>query len=71
LIANSQIKANLFKVQQNDLLQQITSTFSTMDQNIENSEKLSFTHNENFRNSVLTGMKDNDEIFREMRDLIV
>jgi hypothetical protein len=71
LIADSQISTDLTKSQQNDLPQQISSAFSIRDQNIEISEKLKFTHNENFRNSVLTRMKDNDEIFKKMKDLVV
>jgi hypothetical protein len=42
-----------------------------VDQNIENSEKFSFTHKENFGNLVLTKMKDHNEIFGKMKDLVM
>jgi hypothetical protein len=70
MIADGQINADLSKVKPNDLPHHFTSTCSNMNQNIAISEKLKFTHNENFGNLVLTRMKDNDEIFREMRELI-
>jgi hypothetical protein len=47
LIADSQINADLPKVKENDLPYQITSTSSIVDQNIESSEKLNFTHKKN------------------------
>jgi hypothetical protein len=70
-IADSQTSADLTQSQQNDLPHHISSTCSNWDQNIEISEKLNLTHNENFRNSVLIKIKDNDEIFKNMEELVV
>jgi hypothetical protein len=48
LIADSQINADLLKVQENDLPHQNTSTSSISDQNLQSSEKLIFIHKEKF-----------------------
>jgi hypothetical protein len=63
LIAVSQIKQNHSEVPKKDSAHQITSAFSTMDQNIENLEKLIFMHKRIFDNSNLRNMKDYDGIF--------
>jgi hypothetical protein len=69
LIADSQANADHSEVQRNDLPHQITSTPSIVDQNLENSEKLNFTHKENFGNFDLQNIKDNEEIFQNIDDL--
>jgi hypothetical protein len=71
LIADSQINADLSKVKPNDLPHHFTSTCSNMDQNIENSEKLTFTHKKNFGNLDLAKMNDNEKIFREIEDVVI
>jgi hypothetical protein len=70
LIADSQINTDLLKVQGNDLPHQNTSTSASSDQNLQSSEKLNFTHKKNLGNLDLVKMKDNEEIFKKMKDLI-
>jgi hypothetical protein len=71
LIADSQIQADLAESQQKDLPHLTSSTFSIMDQNIASSEKFKSTHNENFKNVVLTRMKDESKIFGKIKDLVM